>query len=126
MAEAPKKSRLSPHNCMEEFLGPSAELPLSDLPTLRNILQQGMLLRERYPGPVKLYSFKKMAEELVPLVQAVRRRANSRLLIRPVTLSDQRITAKICEALNVCRGIVGKKKVSFFKYLQIEIFLKQC
>ena len=76
-------------------LGPSAELPVADLPTLRDVLKQCKLLRERNVGVNSEYSVHKMATAAVPLVLDTWRKANAMLVDKDVRKSDKAITAMI-------------------------------
>ena len=67
------------------YLSSSADLAYANLPTLRNVLCQCQLLRERYIGAkVCNYSVTKMALDVFPLFLGIYERAhaeNSHLLL---------------------------------------------
>lgn len=106
-----------------KILGPSASLPLSDLPTLRDVLKHCLLLRERHAGYSKHYPVSVMANEMVPLLKGVWFRANALLTQQPIAIGDSSIASKISRSWTLLSNIANKQKVllssrqSFFKGL---------
>ena len=91
------------------YLGPSAELPLADLPTLRDVLKQGQLLRERHLGPNSKYEVSDMASDLLPLIIAVWNRANAKLVDPAIRVSDKKLKDKIQKKWTTLTKIAAKK-----------------
>jgi hypothetical protein len=109
MAAAGKRRHKS--HSMVNYLGPSSELPVSDLPTVLDVLKKGQLLRERHMGYEKHFPVSQMALELVILVKESWRCANAKLVETPVMLSDVRIKKKIETNWDILLKINHKKKL---------------
>ena len=75
-------------------LGPSAELPVADLPTLQNVLKQCQLLREPHSF-LKTYGSFAMAADVLPLFLDVWKRANAKLVALPIRISDDSLIRKV-------------------------------
>ena len=75
-------------------LGPSAELPVADLPTLQNVLKQCQLLREPHSF-LKTYGSFAMAADVLPLFLEVWKRANAKLVALPIRISDDSLIGKV-------------------------------
>ena len=91
-----------------KFLGPSADLPPADLPTLRDVLKQCQLLRERHVGPSYNYELSDMASDVLPLIIAIWNRANAKLSQPPVRVSDQALKDRIKAKWTILSKIAGK------------------
>ena len=89
---ASKKSHCS---AIVQYLGPSAPLPVSDLPTLRDVLKHCQLHRERFVGPMTNYPVSTMVADVLPLILQVWTRANAKLVDIPVRVTDFSIMEKI-------------------------------
>ena len=87
------------------YLGPSAELPLADLPTLRDVLKQCQLLRERHLGN---YEVATMASDVLPLIIAVWHRANAKLVDPPIRTTDKALKKRIVDKWTILTKIAGK------------------
>ena len=75
-----------------QIIGPSKALPSADLPTLRDILQQVLLLKEsRSTQDISVSVF----QEVASLVIAIWKRANALLIETDVRISDKTIADKI-------------------------------
>ena len=94
---------------IDKYLGPSAPLPLADLPTLRDILKQCQLLRERQIGPTEKYSVTDMASDVLPLIFTVWNRANAKLIELPIRVSDRALTLRIESKWTTLSKIARKK-----------------
>ena len=90
------------------FLYPSAELPTADFPTLQGILKQCQLLRERSVGSRNIYNVNNMVSDVLPLILNVWNRANTKLVQRPICLSDEVLIEKIKRKWTTLTNIVGK------------------
>ena len=90
------------------FLGPSAKLSVANLPTLWDVLKQCQLLRKRHVGPANTYSVSTMAADVVPLILAVRKRANAKLIQLPICVNDDTIQKRIVRKWGHLTNIAGK------------------
>ena len=77
-----------------EVIGPSKPLPTSDLPTLRDVLQQVLLLKESKDSRTPTSS---ILEEVAVMVKEIWARANVRLIDSDARISDKAVFAKIRE-----------------------------
>ena len=82
-------------NAIVKYLGPSAELPIADLPTLRDVFKQCQLLRERHVGPTSSYKLETMAADVVPLILNIWRRANAKLVEIPIRNTEFALEIRI-------------------------------
>ena len=92
-----------------KYLGPSAELPVADLPTLRDVLKQCQLLRERRVGPNSKYELPNMASNVLPLILSVWNRANANLVKLPIRVTDKSLTNRIQAKWTLLSKIAAKK-----------------
>ena len=83
------------NSLIENFIGPSAELPQADLPTLRDVLCQCLLLRERQIASNADYDLLTMASDVLPLILNIWRRANAKFVEVPIRVGTDRLTQKI-------------------------------
>ena len=93
---------------MSEFLGTGKELLVSDLPTLRDVLRFGILLREQHDEDLRNYLVKEMARDMIPPIVNQWLRANA-LFKPPVIVSEKTIIDKIIEAWQIASDISLKK-----------------
>ena len=96
-----------------QFLGPSAELPPADLPTLRDVLKQCQLLRERHVGTTNNYELSDMASDTLPLLKAVWNRANAKLIQPQVCVCDKALKDRIKAKWTLLSKIAGKVKIPY-------------
>ena len=105
---AAKKHHKSP---IVTYLGPSAELPQADLPTVRNMLQQCQLLRERQADAIKTYEVADMASDVLPLILEVWHRANAKFIEIPIRVCDKTLIRRITSKWNTLFKLAYCKKV---------------
>ena len=91
------------------YLGPSAPLPLTDLPTLRNVLKQCQLLREGNVKARRNYKIPEMALEVTTLILGVWHRANAKLAKTPICIQEQSIAKRIEAKWELLTKIACKK-----------------
>ena len=92
------------------YLGSSADLPLADLPTLRDVLRQCQLLRERYVGDnVCNYSVTKMASNVLPLILGFYERAHADFIKIPIRFFDDSIINRIHRQWATLSNIANKR-----------------
>ena len=100
------------HNSgITSYLGPSAPLPVSDLPTLRDVLKQCQLLREQNPKSEKDFTIWEMSEQALALILPIWTRANVKLVQEPIRLNDNQIARRIKTNWEVLAKLAGKQKV---------------
>ena len=64
------------HSSGNKIVGDSSELPTADLPTLRNVLAYGLLLKERSTEASHLISNQDLAKELCVAIKNIWARVN--------------------------------------------------
>lgn len=104
------KTRHKSATHMSDFLGSGREILVSELPTLRDVLRYGILLREQKED-MRHYLVKDMVKDILPVVKNQWLRANA-MFKSPVIVSDQRIIARIEVAWNLANNIAQKKGVT--------------
>ena len=96
-----------------KFIGPSADLPKADLPTLRDILRQCLLLRERQSASNVNYEVITMASDILPLLLVTWHRANAKFVEIPIRTCDDTLIQRIKEKWETMVKLAsGKGKVS--------------
>ena len=93
------------------YLGNSAPLPVSDLPTSRDILKQCMLLREQNPKDEAAFTVPQMATEAASLAIPVWHRANANLALPPVCVEKPLLARRLEWKWKLLASIVSKRKV---------------
>ena len=68
------------------FLGQSAPFPVSDLPTLRDVLKQCLLLQEMNVKAERNFKIHEMASEVASLILPIWHRANAKLAQPPIAI----------------------------------------
>ena len=101
------KTRKSSGSKMSEYLGPSKDLLVSDLPTLRSVLCLGQLIMERQG--VEQMTVNDMAKEVYNRVVAQYYKANAKF-VPPVILDDNWGVKKVVTAWNNVNTILRKQK----------------
>ena len=91
------------------YLGPSAPLPVADLPTPRDVLKQCLLIREGNVKAQRNLTNPEMAAEATPLVLAVWNRANAKLAKLPVSIAERSISKRIETKWDIMMKLVSKK-----------------
>ena len=90
-----------------EVIGPSKALPTADLPTLRDVLQQVLLLKESRPTKEKSIS---VFEDVTSMVVEKWRHASIRLVQPETRISNPSIHQKIERSWERITSYRGKKK----------------
>ena len=113
---APKKrTRQSSFTHLSNLIGSGRDLLPSQLPTLRDILRYGLLLREQSDEDLRNYTGAGIAKDIYPKVLEKWERANS-LFVTPVLNSRTTILNKIessweqAKNISLGRGTVGVKE----------------
>ena len=101
------KTRKSSGSKMSEYLGPSKDLLVSDLPTLRSVLCLGQLIMERQG--VEQMTVNDMAKEVYNRVVAQYYKANAKF-VPPVILDANWGVMKVVTAWNNVSTILRKQK----------------
>ena len=92
------------------YLGPSSDLPLADLPTLRDVLKQCQLLREQFIGEnIRNYSIGQMSSDVLPLILRVYERAHADFVQIPIRFSDAVIMERIQRQWTTLSNIADKR-----------------
>ena len=106
-----KRTRLSTFTHMSNLIGTGRELLPSELPTLRDILRYGLLLREQSDENVRNYPAANLANDIYPEVLEQWRRANS-AFISPIINSRVTIVKKIQQNWELAKNIsLGRGKL---------------
>ena len=93
------------------YLGNSAPLPVSDLPTSRDLLKQCLLLREQNPKDEAAFTVPQMATEAASLAIPVWHRANAKLALPPVCVEKPLLARRLEWKWKLLASIVSKRKV---------------
>ena len=106
------KTRNAKKCAISEFLGSGGkEFSPSELPTLKDILLKGLLLKEREEGGNKhVYSIKKLAQDILPALKDQLLKANAQFVVS-FTVVDKAILDRIERAWCTGRDI-GLRKVT--------------
>ena len=107
MASVRPKTRQSMTN-MTKYLGTGKELLVSELPTLRDILRFGILLKEQHDGSPIGFQVKEIAKHMVPAILAQWTKANA-LFKPPVIVSAKTISDKVIDSWNLASEISWKR-----------------
>ena len=98
MASNKPKTRHDSASKLKEYIGPSLELNPSEVPTLRAVLQHGLLLRDKKlldeNVDKRCYSKGQMAKDLAPLVLSQWTKSNH-MFTPPVTIKENTLVKKI-------------------------------
>ena len=102
-----------------DVIGPSADLPQSDLPTLRDVLAYGMFLTEN--SLLKLSDDRDLAKQVCADLKKVWSRVNHKIVAPGVISPDKNIERKfvndweIMKKVQRNRRIIGKKREKIWK-----------
>ena len=99
------------HQSGNDVVGPSAELPQADLPTMRDVLAFGLLLKENSLERKNQMFQRELSKKICSGVKEVWARANHKLLAPDVVYLDQNIENKFIEDWKLM-GLVKSKKLS--------------
>lgn len=106
-----KRTRQSSFTHLSNLIGSGRELLPSELPTLRDILRYGLLLREQSDEDIRNYSAASVAKDIYPEVLEKWERANS-LFVTPVLNSRITILNKIQSSWEQAKNIsLGRGKL---------------
>ena len=83
------------NTAISDFIGPSKELPETDLPTCRDVLKQALHLRLLDGRDPRNYSNFDVAKDTAVLVLKSWQKANSVLADYPVIVSEQEISRRV-------------------------------
>ena len=97
------------HSSGNKIVGESSELPNSDLPTVRNILAYGLLLKERSAEASHLVSNQDLANELCVAVKNVWARVNVQIISEGVIQNDKNIIKRIKSDWEMMTKVSNKK-----------------
>ena len=123
MAKA--KTRHGSGSHLSEWVGTGKKMLTSEVPTVRSVLRQGILLKEEalleQDVKVNLYLVDELVKDLAPLVQEQWRKSNVKFC-PPVTVSDKAIKDRLkriwTKATDIAGGRAGiKAKTAFEKQL---------
>ena len=92
-----------------DVIGLSAELPQSDLPTLRDILAYGCLLKENSELRKCVFSDRDLAKQICAELKQVWTRVNHKVVAPGVILLDQNIERKILSDWKMMTLVKSKK-----------------
>jgi len=117
-----QRTRHSSATQLTEFVGCPKEFYLSDVPTLRAVIQRGLLIKERlYAENDEVFTTgrgltTRICTELAPLITAQWRKANDKFR-PPVTITEyslvKRLERKWKKVDNVARDTAKKKDVTY-------------
>ena len=93
----------------ESVVGPSAELPGADIPTVRNILAYGELLKERVPKTYNEVSTLDLSKELCSAFKVVLENVNPQLVTPGVIMEDRNIVSKIKSESDIMKQVNRKR-----------------
>ena len=113
------------HQSGNDVVGPSAELPQADLPTIRDVLSFGLFLKENSVESKNQISLRELSKKICSDVKQVWARANHKLLAPDVVYLDQNIENKFIEDWKLM-GLVKNKKLNKEKRLLGEKSLISC
>ena len=102
MAEVRTRKKSGTH--LSDYLGTGENMLVSELPTLRDVLRYGILLRQNSEGDPRNYQVKDMAKELCNEVKIQWQKANA-LFISSLIISDKSISDKIIESWDIATNI---------------------
>ena len=105
---AGSSTRSSDQNHLTELVGSPADLPLSDLPTRRNILQKMLLERLQDPRDTRNIPNMEIAGKVARAAMAAWRRINARMAI----VKEKEVVRKVCTLWERLEGVTyeGRKK----------------
>ena len=90
-------------------IGPSAELPQSDLPTLRDVLAYGCLLKEKSLLSKNSFSDKDLTEQVCSDIKKVWTRVNHKIVVPGVISLDKNIEKKILTGWKMMGTVKSKR-----------------
>ena len=106
-----KRTRLGTFTHMSNLIGTGRDLLPSELPTLRDVLRYGLLLREQSGEDVRNYPADCLAKDIYPKVLEKWERANNSF-VAPVIISRVTILNKIQESWEQAKNIsLGRGKL---------------
>ena len=91
-----------------EYVGKSAELPEGQLPTLRDVFKQGLLLKERAISDYRNYTNKELAIDLSAMVLKSWLKVN--ILLEKVLLQDRTIITYVEEMFRKLEAILNRRE----------------
>ena len=91
------------------LIGPSKDLPVSDLATRRDVLQQALHLRLQDPRDVRNYPKAEVIVDTVKLVKENWFKINKQISEYPVIVSDQEIERRVTTLWNKVEEFTSKK-----------------
>ena len=109
ISDMPPQTRKGSASKMAEYLGPSKDLLVSELPTLRNILCLGQLIMEEHSEDKTQMSVREMAKEVYSRVAAQYLRANAKF-VPPVVYDENKVIEKVIKAWSDVSNILRKQK----------------
>ena len=96
-------------NSGNAVIGPSAELPQSDLPTLRDVLAYGCLLKEKSLLSKNSFSDKDLTEQVCSDIKKVWTRVNHKIVVPGVISLDKNIEKKILTGWKMMGTVKSKR-----------------